>query len=306
MRQNCRQQTGFALILLFFLHFLAILTLVPVFLFFLSLGYDIPYDQTLQVGDGTPSSLVRWVQTGSQVFTWFLPAFLIAWLLGSPVKELRLPEKVSLQHFAFAVIIVVVSIPFVQLVTFNVETFRLPSFFSDLETGIHEAESRSLELVSQVLLDVRFEVFLANALVFAIVPAICEEVFFRGVLQQRLTRVWNPHLAIWVSAAIFSLVHFQFYGFFSRLVLGAVLGYLFWRTGDLKVSILAHCANNLISLVVVYISLVQGTSPDEIFHPSNGIAWYWGVLSAVLLFGLTYWFIKPKNDAVSPNIISHE
>ena len=63
-------------------------------------------------------------------------------------------------------------------------------------------------------------------LVIALLPAIGEELVFRGILQRELWRgTLNIHVAIWVSAAIFSAIHMQFYGFVPRLLLGALFGY---------------------------------------------------------------------------------
>ena len=65
-------------------------------------------------------------------------------------------------------------------------------------------------------------------LVIAVIPAIGEETLFRGVLQRNLT-IWtkNPHVGIWLAAALFSAIHVQFLGFFPRMLLGALFGYLY-------------------------------------------------------------------------------
>jgi uncharacterized protein len=76
-------------------------------------------------------------------------------------------------------------------------------------------------------------------------PAICEEITFRGVLQPSIGRITkNPHLAIWITAFIFSFIHFQFYGFLPRMVLGALFGYMVLWTGSLWTSIAAHALHN--------------------------------------------------------------
>jgi hypothetical protein len=62
----------------------------------------------------------------------------------------------------------------------------------------------------------------------------------------------SRHLAVWVTSLIFSLVHFQFYGFLPRLFLGALLGYLFLYTGNLWIPILFHFINNATVLVMNY------------------------------------------------------
>ena len=81
-----------------------------------------------------------------------------------------------------------------------------------------------------------------------------EELTFRGVLQQALTKgCKNPHIAIILTAAIFSFIHFQFYGFFPRMFLGLVLGYMFYATGSIWTSIAMHFLNNGTAVVVYYL-----------------------------------------------------
>ena len=70
--------------------------------------------------------------------------------------------------------------------------------------------------------------FFVNLFMIALLPAIGEELFFRGALQRSFTKMFsNPHVAIWVTAFIFSAIHMQFFGFFPRLFLGAAFGYIY-------------------------------------------------------------------------------
>lgn len=93
---------------------------------------------------------------------------------------------------------------------------------------------------------------LGNLLVVALIPAVCEEVFFRAGIQNLLQKwVKNPHLAIWLTAIIFSLGHGEVFSFVPRFVLGALLGYLYVYGGSLLPNMMAHFVNNAI-LVVLY------------------------------------------------------
>ncbi len=97
--------------------------------------------------------------------------------------------------------------------------------------------------------------FLVNLLMIAILPAIGEEFFFRGILQ-RLFSEWfkNIHVAIFITAFIFSAIHFQFFGFFPRFLLGLYLGYLFYWSGNLWIPIVVHFINNALVVILAYIS----------------------------------------------------
>jgi uncharacterized membrane protein (Fun14 family) len=68
---------------------------------------------------------------------------------------------------------------------------------------------------------------------------------------QRATR--NAHVAIWISAFLFSSLHMQFFGFVPRLALGALFGYLYSWSGNLIVPIVAHFINNGFSLLMLYL-----------------------------------------------------
>ncbi|MEO0332938.1 MAG: CPBP family intramembrane glutamic endopeptidase, partial [Bacteroidota bacterium] len=70
---------------------------------------------------------------------------------------------------------------------------------------------------------------LIGLVVIAVLPAVGEELLFRGLVQPKMQQLFeNAHVAIWLSAICFSAIHLQFYGFFPRLLLGALFGYLFY------------------------------------------------------------------------------
>ena len=102
-----------------------------------------------------------------------------------------------------------------------------------------------------------------NLFIVGFLAAFAEELMFRGVIQ-RLLSDWikNKHLAIWIAALIFSAFHFQFYGFIPRMVLGALLGYLFMWSGSLWLPILAHFINNATAVIVQYLIVKGNISAD--------------------------------------------
>lgn len=93
--------------------------------------------------------------------------------------------------------------------------------------------------------------WLSTVIAVVIAPAVLEELFFRGAIQNLLYRsVGNPHTAIWASAAAFSAMHMQFEGFLPRLFLGVIMGYLYHWSGSLTTAIIAHASNNALALVL--------------------------------------------------------
>ncbi|QMU27732.1 CPBP family intramembrane glutamic endopeptidase [Adhaeribacter radiodurans] len=96
--------------------------------------------------------------------------------------------------------------------------------------------------------------FVFGMVVFGLIPAIGEEIVFRGLLQRSLLRVFNnTHVAVWVAAFIFGAIHMQFYGFIPRMLLGAILGYLYAWSGNIWVPIAGHFMNNGFTVLVLYL-----------------------------------------------------
>lgn len=129
-----------------------------------------------------------------------------------------------------------------------------PDSMKALEQTLKSLEETFAEMTTYIVAFDSFGQFLLGLVVIAIVPAIGEEFLFRGVVQTYLGRlVKNPHVAIWLSAFIFSAFHFQFYGLLPRMVLGAFFGYLFWWSGRLIFPMLAHFINNGFTLLIMYL-----------------------------------------------------
>lgn len=130
---------------------------------------------------------------------------------------------------------------------------------------------------------------LLSLLCMALVPALCEELFFRAGIQNLLQRWFkNVHVAVWVTAALFSLAHGEVFAFLPRFLLGGLLGYLYVGGGSLIVNILAHFFNN--AMVVFFFWLA---TPDSGIDPTAPLALDWTVTlacsaAAVLLFGVTF------------------
>jgi hypothetical protein len=86
-----------------------------------------------------------------------------------------------------------------------------------------------------------------------IAAPLCEEYFFRGVLQRGLLNGGTrPAWALFATAFVFSFFHLDPVGFMSRVELGLLFGFLYLRTGSLWASMAAHAANNLVSTGIFF------------------------------------------------------
>ena len=125
-------------------------------------------------------------------------------------------------------------------------------------------------------------------LVLVILPAVGEELVFRGSLQPLLGRILGrPHAAVWVSALIFSAIHGQWLGFVPRCLLGALFGYLALWTGSLWPSVLAHLSNNLLSLWAYRWNWLNARAvieeSDAAYRWSDAPVAWWVLLPATLI-----------------------
>ena len=97
--------------------------------------------------------------------------------------------------------------------------------------------------------------FLLAIFAVAIIPAIGEELIFRGLIQSLFVRVLkNHHVAIWLTGFIFAAIHLQFFGLAPRMLLGVVFGYMYHWSGKLSTAMIGHLVNNGLALLFLYVA----------------------------------------------------
>lgn len=180
---------------------------------------------------------------------WFFPKA----LKQDPASFLQAGSSFTLRDLGLGLALIIVSAPLVSwLVNVN-EHITFPASMAGLEQQLKASEDLAQELSRAFVQADSFGELLLNLFIVAVVPAICEELLFRGALQQFIRMCFrNGHAAVWSAAIIFSAFHQQFYGFLPRLVLGAMLGYMFLYSGSLWVSVIAHFINNALALLGTY------------------------------------------------------
>lgn len=206
-----------------------------------------------QVPDGWYAMMI--LQGTVHFFSYLLPALLYWYFIErKTLPDFNISKKPEMKIWFFAIILVFVFIPVnSRFIEWNAE-MKLPDAWSGLEIWMREKEDKLNVLTKFMTTYNSISQLLIALFVVVLLPALGEETLFRGIIQRKLTGQWqNYHLAIWVSAAIFSAIHFQFYGFLPRMLLGALFGYLYYWSGSLWVAILAHFVNNGFVLIMVYL-----------------------------------------------------
>ncbi|MGW8122720.1 CPBP family intramembrane glutamic endopeptidase [Roseivirga echinicomitans] len=233
------------------------------------------------------------------VFTFLVPWFYMKNLARKPMNVVFGESKTESLPLTLAVL---VTIAFVFVNGFIIEwneNIQLPEFMAGFERLARQMEESMAETTEMFTTFDSFGTFLLAFVVVAILPGIGEELLFRGLLQNSLHR-WskNAHIAIWVSAFIFSAIHMQFYGLVPRMVLGALFGYLYVWSGSLWYPIIAHITNNGFALLIAYMYQTEVTdiNPDE----TDSIPGYAGIIALIvvsfLLFVFRNYYLKPKSS----------
>ena len=176
------------------------------------------------------------------------------------------------------VLLMAVSLPLV-LYALNInQQFPLPEFFKMAGEQAEQALKGLLKMDNLAEL-------LINIVIIALVPALGEELVFRGVVQQQLMRrIANPWVAILVSSVIFSAAHFQFEGFLPRLLLGFLLGWLYWRTRNFWVPVIGHFFNNGIQVVGQYLYGKEMSAID--LEKEVQVPWEFAAVSAFMVWAV--------------------
>lgn len=203
---------------------------------------------------GAPDSFARqWVIfAGQNIFAFIIPAIL-TWKIcfkGNPLKRIGVLSVPSGRLILIALVIYAVAVPALNQIVFWNEEIHLPEFLSSYEEWCVNMEKQAEMQINALLeTDILWQM-LMNIFVIGVLTGIGEEFFFRGGLQKLLIhcRV-NHHVAIWTAAFVFSAIHFQFYGFVPRLILGAWFGYLYLWSGNIWIPALAHAVNNSIVII---------------------------------------------------------
>lgn len=182
----------------------------------------------------------------------------------------------------------IIGFPFLnELVYLNLH-MHLPDWMNAIEHWMRSLEETAERQVN-TLLEVRsFGALIVNILIIGVLTGFCEEIFFRGTLQRVLgSHGVNIHVAIWTAAFIFSLLHFQFFGFLPRLILGAFFGYIFVWTGSIWASATAHAFFNSITIVEVWLVNrgVNAQVVEQFGIQTHGFPW---IACVSLLLVLTY------------------
>jgi len=289
------------MVIAIFLAFLVVSLVIAIPLFGLDSMLSIPTIDDLN----NPESLrfLKYFQVVQSIGVFIVPPFILGWLFhGKALEYLSLNKPVT---FASALLVFVLSFVAAPLINFIGEinaNMQFPEWLSGIETWMKNAEEQAGELTEAFLKVETVGGLLFNIFMIAFLPAIGEELLFRGVIQRIFTR-WtqNVHWGIWISAILFSALHMQFYGFIPRMLLGVLFGYLLVWSGSMWLPIIAHFINNGVAVVIMYLVDKELLNPELEVIGSTSDSYYLAAVSLVLVIAFMI-MIKRQNSEVNPEL----
>lgn len=200
---------------------------------------------------------LKLAQVISAIGAFIVPACLFAFFTEKNILNyLRLNSLPSKLSLIASIILMLCASPLINWMAEINGKMSLPGFMAGIEQWMKASEDQAAKLTEAFLKMNSLWDFILNIIIVGLLAAIGEEFFFRGVLQKVLiTSLKGTHKGIWLTAILFSAFHMQFYGFFPRMFMGAMLGYLFVWSDSLWLPIITHFVNN--SAAVIFAFLAQ-------------------------------------------------
>ena len=256
---------------------------------------------------------LKWMQFFQSTAMFLLPPLCVAYLWSQePMKWLKVSEFQSFKFSGMAILLMLVALPAINLLSYWNQQMSLPAFLEPLEQWMKTSEESAKVLTEQFMHTTTLGGLIINLLLMAVLPAIGEELTFRGVLQRLLTpRITTsspycqtPHIAIWCSALLFSAIHLQFYGFVPRMLMGALFGYMLVWTGSLWIPILMHFTNNAAAVLLYFVSLRAGWDMEKMDTIGTNDTLWLGVVSLVITIAGIYAFRRSTTMSNASSRIS--
>ncbi|MCZ2458570.1 MAG: CPBP family intramembrane metalloprotease [Chitinophagales bacterium] len=265
---------------------LAGLVSIPVWTAMTGTGMD---KMTTEMDNPAYASAYQVIQIITSVVGFFLPALLVAFLLNrKPMSLLGFSGTPAWIQLFIVLLIVLFGLFSSTGLSYVNSHIPIPA---DWKAAFDKMEEEYNSGVESIVSFKSVPEFLLALFILAVLPAICEETLFRGGLQNFLTRATKmPWLSIIIVSIIFSLAHFSYYGFLSRLFLGIMLGLLYQYSGKIWLNIFAHFLNNGIAITVLYVSILNGQSVKDAMN--EDVESFWGILALPVVVLLFVWFYK--------------
>jgi membrane protease YdiL (CAAX protease family) len=222
-----------------------------------------------------------------------LPALIFASVVSNkPMQHLGFNGLMGSRQILLVLFISAAAVALSGALAEVMELIQLPASIKKIADAMEESYKREILKIATIQ---NLGDYLFALLVIALLPALFEEILFRGAVQQTavgLTR--NAFVGILITSVLFSAIHFSVMGFLSRTALGLVLGYVFYYSKNLWLSILMHFINNAFVITALYIAQQRGRKIEDAMEESMPI-WF-GVIALAAIVWLMMSFRKASDE----------
>lgn len=203
-----------------------------------------------------------------------------------PMKYLGFNKVQKASQVLIVAVLAIAAIPLIEQVLVWLK-------FIDLGESVKQMQDRT-ERTQEAMLTFKSPLmFIYTIFLFGVVPAVGEELFFRGLLMRFIhKRTGRIHFAVFLSATIFALFHGEPYSTFPILFMGMLLGYIYYFTGSIWLNILAHFLVNSVQVTLMYMSNngMLSTNMNEM----ESLPWFVVVVALVVFCAFLYLLLKNK------------
>lgn len=222
------------------------------------------------------------------VVMFIAPAIMVAMLCTrTPAKFLMVEKRPDGTMLLLVAATIVAAVPAMNWIVEWNKSLTLPESMAGMEEWMRAAEENAAQMTMMLFGNWSTGAYIVALMIAGVLAGVSEEMYFRGTLQRLIATVpVSKHVAVWVTAVIFSAVHMQFYGFVPRLLLGAYFGYLAVWTECLWVPVVAHILNNSLAATSIWMAHRNGTAAMDSIgtEPQH----WWLTLTSVVI---TAWLI---------------
>lgn len=196
--------------------------------------------------------IIKYFQATQSIALFIVPAIILNYLLFNKNSNFIIIGKIP--TFGLLLLIILLMLFILPVIEKLMQWNEMIYFPVTLENKFQQMENEAGAITKKLLSGKSIPDLLINIFVIAAIPAIGEEFLFRGIIQ-RLFSDWlkNSHIAIIFGAILFSGIHLQFYGFFPRMMLGILFGYLFYWSRNIWLPVIAHFLNNFITVMIHFL-----------------------------------------------------
>ena len=206
---------------------------------------------------------LRFMQISSQLFTFVFPPLAYAFLVKEkPVNALGLKNS-KILWFLIGSAMIFAIMPLNSIFAEWNAGLTLPDSMSKIESLMKQMQESATAMIEKFVSVDTIGGLILNLFMVAGLAAIGEELLFRSIIQTSLIKICkNAHVGILIASAIFSFIHLEFYGFVPRLILGMLLGYMFYFSGSIWVPMLMHFLNNGTVVLIYFLNNKDITNID--------------------------------------------